>query len=254
MLLLFAMLWSGCSTVAMFSNIETYEGSYGYSYLGDGDRLAEAVVEAGAEQGYHLAGHAPGQVKLTAQIPMIGQILVGATSNTTMVCQVGEGRGFRISVVLIGNFGSAGKESSDNLAKQMIEALTRRGYMFVSTQSSPAETYAFLNAGVARHPDDAMACNNLAWCLATSSEAQYRDSSRAVELARKAVDLRRDSRTVDTLAAACAEAGNFAEAVRIQEEAIKLAGPDNKQIRGYHERLAAYRAGRPWRVTRNGGF
>ncbi len=54
---------------------------------------------------------------------------------------------------------------------------------------------------------------------------------------------------VDTLAAAYAEAGQYADAVRTQEGAIarlRAAGKDD-EVADYQSRLDLYRAGRPYR-------
>ena len=63
---------------------------------------------------------------------------------------------------------------------------------------------------------------NLARCLATAPDAKLRDGKKAVEAAKKAVDMikYRDGRDLDTLAAAYAEAGEFDKAVETQQKAI----------------------------------
>jgi hypothetical protein len=54
----------------------------------------------------------------------------------------------------------------------------------------------------------------------------------------------KDAFKLETLAAACAEAGDFAAAVRWQEKALELHTGDPKPAR---ERLALYRQRRPYR-------
>jgi tetratricopeptide (TPR) repeat protein len=72
---------------------------------------------------------------------------------------------------------------------------------------------------------DPLACNNLAWLLATSSDASIRDGDRAIELAKQAVRLSRgkDPNYLRTLAAACAESGRFAEAKETARQALQGA-------------------------------
>jgi Flp pilus assembly protein TadD len=79
-------------------------------------------------------------------------------------------------------------------------------------------------------PEDSVALNNLAWILATCSDASLRDGARAVTLAVKAVQTSggRDPSFVRTLAAARAESGQFTEAVAIAEAAKALAITQNK--------------------------
>jgi Flp pilus assembly protein TadD len=70
-------------------------------------------------------------------------------------------------------------------------------------------------------PSRTEAANNLAWLLATAPGDGHRDGRRAVELARRAVRSRRNASTLDTLAAAYAEAGDFDQAVATVDEAIR---------------------------------
>jgi tetratricopeptide (TPR) repeat protein len=106
-----------------------------------------------------------------------------------------------------------------------------------------------LEEAVRGGPRDAHAHNALAWVLATASVPGFRDGPRAVELALKACKLSGygDPNHLDTLAAAYAEAGNFAEAVKWQEKALAdpaFAADEHKEAK---ERLALYRARKPYR-------
>jgi len=72
---------------------------------------------------------------------------------------------------------------------------------------------------------DPMARNNLAWLLATSSDASIRDGPKAMELAKQAVQLSggKDPNYLRTFAAACAETGRFAEAKETAQQALQTA-------------------------------
>jgi tetratricopeptide (TPR) repeat protein len=100
------------------------------------------------------------------------------------------------------------------------------------------------------NPNLAGALNNLAWMLATSSKAEFRDGTQAVQLAERACELTHygEPLFLGTLAAAYAEAGRFPEAVTTAEKAEQLAtsagltavAAKNRQ------RLEFYRAAKPY--------
>ena len=93
--------------------------------------------------------------------------------------------------------------------------------------------------------------NNLARILATSPDSAVRDGNEAVRLARNACELTRWTHPVmiDTLAAAQAEAGQFDNATRTAEQAVRLAEaagnqPMAEQIR---KRQSLYKKRQPCR-------
>jgi tetratricopeptide (TPR) repeat protein len=83
----------------------------------------------------------------------------------------------------------------------------------------------YFSLAVEKHPDDVFLLNRLGWLLATSPEDSVRDGPRAVTVAERAVRLtsRTDATSLDTLAAAYAEAGSFDEAVAVAREAVSVA-------------------------------
>jgi hypothetical protein len=90
------------------------------------------------------------------------------------------------------------------------------------------------------------ALNSLAWLLATCPVPEMRNGPRAVELARQAceIDGWKNPALLDTLAAACAETGDFKSAEKWMVAAQEKPGGKDAV---YAEHLAAFRAGRPWR-------
>ncbi|MBL9124347.1 MAG: tetratricopeptide repeat protein, partial [Planctomycetaceae bacterium] len=91
---------------------------------------------------------------------------------------------------------------------------------------------------------------NFARMWATADSEGPLDGPRAVEAATKACELSNwaDWICVAALAAAYAEAGDFAKAVEWQERAIKLdVRPEHKDKVNAAERLEIYRAGKPYR-------
>lgn len=96
--------------------------------------------------------------------------------------------------------------------------------------------------------DDPMVLNHLAWLLSTAPNPTARDGQRAVEMAARAVKLENAQEwdTIDTLAAAFAEVGKFPEAVRAQQEALRLA-PEEEHA-DLKSRLELYQAKKPYRL------
>jgi tetratricopeptide (TPR) repeat protein len=104
-------------------------------------------------------------------------------------------------------------------------------------------------AAVRLDPRDPDVVNNVAWFRATCPEARFRNGKEAVELATRACTLEnwKDADGIDTLAAAYAEIGNFAEAERYQQKAMALLSEDEALRPKFRERLAQYRAKQPVR-------
>jgi Flp pilus assembly protein TadD len=99
-------------------------------------------------------------------------------------------------------------------------------------------------------PDWPEPLNDLAWLLATSSRATLRNGPEAVRLAEQACDLsgHKEARFLGTLDAAYAEAGRFAEAITVAEQARTLAqAAGNQEVAtAAASRLELYRAGRAY--------
>lgn len=99
------------------------------------------------------------------------------------------------------------------------------------------------------NPNHFEACLNAAWLLAVCPDAGCRNGEKAVETAKKAVEMNPGPDTLDTLAAAYAEAGNFEDAVSTQKSMIASLNAESsaQKMSEYMKRLEAYQAGRPWR-------
>ncbi|HVH06627.1 MAG TPA: hypothetical protein VNE71_11565 [Myxococcota bacterium] len=111
----------------------------------------------------------------------------------------------------------------------------------------PERAASELEAALRLRPQSLTLLNNLAWLLATSADAGVRRPDRAIELARRAIDVGGAvPARLDTLAAGYAAAGRLAEAVATEDEAVRLLEGSGADAAGYRERLQSYRAGRPW--------
>tara|TARA_B100000809_G_scaffold264400_1_gene320130 strand:- start:1290 stop:1601 length:312 start_codon:yes stop_codon:yes gene_type:complete len=97
------------------------------------------------------------------------------------------------------------------------------------------------------NPDYAKAHNNFALLLATCPDDKYRDGEKAVSIARRSCELLGwdNPSVLDTLSAAYAERGQFAEAIKWQTKAIELAPAGGKAV--LQSRLQLYEAGKPYR-------
>ena len=105
-----------------------------------------------------------------------------------------------------------------------------------------------LEQAVRLQPQDPTTLNDLAWMLATSKDNRIRDGRRAVALAIKACKLSnwKNAFSIDTLAAAAAAIGNYADAVKYQQLAISTLGTDDRktELQGMEQRLQQYSSGR----------
>jgi tetratricopeptide (TPR) repeat protein len=91
--------------------------------------------------------------------------------------------------------------------------------------------------------------NEIAWFLSTCPETEFRNGKEAVAFAKKACELKewKDWSSLDTLAAAFAEAGMFDEAQKFQEQALSMpdiAVSDRKEMQ---ERLQLWQQHKPYR-------
>jgi tetratricopeptide (TPR) repeat protein len=102
---------------------------------------------------------------------------------------------------------------------------------------------------VHRAPGDPQAHQALAWILATCPQAEFRDGRRAVDEGTRACELTdwRRPDELNALAAACAEAGDYASAVKWQSRAVELLALDDKSRPLFNRRLFIYEAGHPYR-------
>jgi len=89
----------------------------------------------------------------------------------------------------------------------------------------------------------------LAWIMATAPEDELRDGKRAIEHARRAVVINKGNPfMLEALAAAHAEAKEFAEAIKWQEQATKMV--TGKRKIEFQARLAQYRKQLPYRLPK----
>jgi TPR repeat protein len=112
----------------------------------------------------------------------------------------------------------------------------------------------------ASDPEDPWAKNDLAWFLAACPDVSFHSGKEATNLAKEAVKMIQERtgenrhEVVDTVAAALARSGEYAEAVIWQREALKLLAKDadltpvgRKELeKEFHTRLDLYTAKKPY--------
>jgi protein O-mannosyl-transferase len=111
-------------------------------------------------------------------------------------------------------------------------------------QGHETEAISHYESALKIQPDNARACNNLAWLLAAGPDPSLRNAPRAVELAQRADELEqgKNPAVLETLAAAQAEAGQFAEAVKTIERALPMAASDAALAEGLKKQETQYQA------------
>jgi len=118
-------------------------------------------------------------------------------------------------------------------------------------QGLRTEAIAHYEKAMVLAPEDPHSRNNIAWLLATSSDAAIRDGAKAVGFANEAVQLSggREPSFLRTLAAAYAESGRFSEAVAAARQASVIATMQGKTklANGLEKDLVLYRSRLPLR-------
>jgi tetratricopeptide (TPR) repeat protein len=124
-----------------------------------------------------------------------------------------------------------------------------RAHLYL-VEAEPESALLDLEEVMKRAPDFPGAANDYAWTLATNPKDAVRNGLKAVEYAKKACHETdyKHAPTVDTLAAAYAESGEWDEAEKWQKEALALAEkthPDD--VKSMRERLALFKEKKPYR-------
>ncbi|HEX3447805.1 MAG TPA: hypothetical protein VHS97_06100 [Isosphaeraceae bacterium] len=117
-------------------------------------------------------------------------------------------------------------------------------------QKEYAQALAHCAELIEHYPDLVQVHERRAWILSTCPDANHRDGKLAVESATRAAELTnwKNPFVLSTLAAAYAEAGNFASAVRWEEEVQRQYKSLGDRTSYPRERLALYKAGKPYRM------
>jgi len=98
-------------------------------------------------------------------------------------------------------------------------------------------------------PENPLPRQNLAWLLATCPEKASRDGPRAVQEGTMACELTHwnDPECLNSLAAACADVGDYTSAVKWQSRGVELLPRDDKNRAVFRRRMFIYEAKHPYR-------
>lgn len=136
------------------------------------------------------------------------------------------------------NWGDTGKQLNAHLFEQVLKqeiekkphnpaAYSVLGDIYVQRKQFDLAQDAYEKA-ISLLPDNYSALNNLAWILATSDDAAFRNPRRAVMLASRAAELKPTAQILDTFAESLYQNGQLDEAVYIGEKALLAATGDRR--------------------------
>ena len=140
-----------------------------------------------------------------------------------------------------------------NLAPNDVEVRQILGKIFYQT-GKWADGIVELKKAYRIQPDNPQVANDLSWMLATAPDQSLRNGPQSLGLALAVdkVSAGKNPIFLDTLAAAYAENGKYAEALRIANHALELAETEGKKdlIKSMKEEITLYEAGKPVRDPR----
>jgi tetratricopeptide (TPR) repeat protein len=149
-----------------------------------------------------------------------------------------------------GKFDDALDQYSQVLRQQPEAKVHAEMAELLAEQSRSQEAIAHYREALRLQPGLWPVLNNLAWILATDPNPANRDGKAAAQLAEQAgvITGQREALVAGTLAAAYAEAGRFAEAVRTAQKAVLLAEQAHQTELAARNRklIELYRAGKPY--------
>jgi RNA polymerase sigma factor (sigma-70 family) len=133
------------------------------------------------------------------------------------------------------------------LAPQNIRAYDGRARTYELKTDYPS-AIADYESALKVDPNSYLPNNNLSWLLATCPEASFRDGKKAVEYATRACEVTNwGVNAMDGLAAACAEAGDFENAMKWEKKVLEDPALDQQDISDAQHRLSLYEANQPYR-------
>ncbi len=129
------------------------------------------------------------------------------------------------------------------------DVLLRTALNCYETRREYSNAIVVLQQAIQLNPADGWHYRLLAWIKATSPDASVRNGAEAITAATQACELTKwqDWCMIDTLAAACAETGDFKRAIELQQQALRTGKPNPTEQTAMRERLALYQQAKPFR-------
>lgn len=132
----------------------------------------------------------------------------------------------------------------DGLKARMLAAKLTSDYLQAAMEGK-AEAATKLQPRILKElKDQPQALNEVAWAIATEENVKHRDLEFALEVATLAMEAseEKNPNIVDTYARVLFETGKVADAIRYQENALKMAGDDEELKDTLRKSLDEYRA------------
>ncbi len=245
--------------IADFTKAIDIDGEYGYGYIGRGNALVEKKEYDKAMKDFDKALDL--NPKDSFAIISRGNVFLEKKEYDKAIAEYNEAieitPNSSYAFICRGN-AKAGKKDYERAIKDYDKAIQfdpLSSSAFASRGSTQADmrnyekAIADLRKSVELDAKSEYAANALAWLFATCPEAKYRNGKKAVELANRACELSKwkDFNNIDSLAAAQAEVGNFAEAVKWQEKALENPSWTKEEQDDAKERLQLYKDKKPYR-------
>jgi Zn-dependent protease with chaperone function len=151
---------------------------------------------------------------------------------------------YLVGILIVGgggyslNWGDTGKQLNAHLFEKVLTreiekkphnpvAYSILGDIYVQRKQFDMAQDAYEKA-ISLQPDNYSALNNLAWILATSDDAAFRNPRRAVMLASRAAELKPTAQIIDTFAESLYQNGQLNEALYIGEKSLQAATGDRR--------------------------
>ncbi|MFZ2631233.1 MAG: M48 family metalloprotease [Desulfosalsimonadaceae bacterium] len=171
-----------------------------------------------------------GKIKKSMAVYLAGLLLVGWIGWELHYSSAGEMIGRKVLKAAVLN-----QIAADDNNPELYQLL---GDIFLSEENYDRTIQAYEHA-IRLAPDNIQALNNLAWLYATCENTAFRNPKKALDLARRAAGLSRESYVMDTLAESYYASGDIRGALTAAEQAIANATENRAYYRRQVEKFQA---------------